>query len=109
MKNSPDKKVKEDEVDLRLLVQSLKNHWHYFLISFLLLGALSFIYIHYTLPVYEATSSVLIKDTKSAGGDIEEFLTGDVFGNTKNVATEIGILRSRSVLEETIEELNLNV
>lgn len=102
-------KKNEDEIDLRLLFQNLRAHWHYFLISVLLFFTGAFLYIRFTLPVYEARTSVLVKDSKNTSKNIEDFLTGDLFGNTKNIATEIGILKSRSVLEETIHELHLEV
>lgn len=99
----------DDEIDLRLLMNNMRRKWHYFLFSLLFFCIGALLYIRFTLPVYEARSSVLIKDTKNSSNNIEDFLTGDLFGNTKNIATEIGILRSRSVLEETINELNLGV
>jgi tyrosine-protein kinase Etk/Wzc len=97
----------DDEIDLRLMFQNVRSKWHYFPVSILFFGLCAFLYIHFTLPVYEATSSVLIKDSKASSKNIEDILTGDLFGNTKNIATEVGILHSRSVLEETIKELNL--
>jgi tyrosine-protein kinase Etk/Wzc len=97
----------DDEIDLRLMFHNIRRKWHYFLVSVLFFGLCAFLYIKFTLPVYEASSSVLIKDSKNTSKDIEDILTGDLFGNTKNIATEVGILHSRSVLEETINELNL--
>ena len=38
--------------------------WHYFLISAVLFCIGAFLYIRFTLPVFEARSSVLVKDTK---------------------------------------------
>ena len=99
----------DDEIDLRQLFYNLRRKWHYFIISIVLFSSGALLYIKLTLPVYEASSSVLIKDSKNASKNIEDLFAGDIFGNTKNVATEIGILRSRSVLEETIHELNLGV
>ncbi len=99
----------DDEIDLRLLFSNIRRNWHYFLISLLVFGTAGLLYIRFTLPVFEANTSVLIKDSKNKSSNIEDILTGDLFGNVKNVATEIGILRSRSVLQETIEELGLGV
>lgn len=99
----------DDEIDLRLLFYNIRRKWHYFLLSAVLFAIGAFLYIRFTLPVFEARSSVLVKDTKNTSNNIEDFLTGDLFGNTKNIATEIGILKSRSILEETINELNLGV
>ncbi len=102
-------KKNDDEIDLRQLFQNVRRKWHYFIISLILFGAAAFSYIRFTLPIYEASSSVLIKDSKNSSNKIEDFIAGDVFGNQKNIATEMGILQSRSILEETINELNLEV
>ncbi len=99
----------DDEIDLRLLFQEIRRNWHYFLFSAILFSIAALLYIRFTLPVFEARSSVLVKDTKNTSKNIEDIFTGDLFGNTKNIATEIGILKSRSILEETIRELNLEV
>ncbi|MBL0102506.1 MAG: polysaccharide biosynthesis tyrosine autokinase [Bacteroidetes bacterium] len=107
--NADTQRRHDDEIDLRLLFYNIRKKWHYFVASAIIFLIGSFLYIKLTLPVYEASSSVLIKDSKNTSKNIEDILTGDLFGNTKNVATEIGILRSRSVLEETINELNLGV
>jgi tyrosine-protein kinase Etk/Wzc len=107
--NSENQRINDDEIDLRLLFGSIRKKWHYFIFSFIIFVIGAFLYTRFTLPVYEATSSVLIKDSKNTSKNIEDILTGDLLGNTKNIATEIGILRSRSVLEETINELNLGV
>lgn len=100
---------KEDEIDLRQLALSLRSKWYYFLISFLIFSVVAIFYIKFTQPIYEAHTSILIKDPKNSSKNIEDILSGDLFGNSKNVATEIGILRSRSVLKEAADELQLGV
>ncbi len=102
-------KKNDDEIDLRQLFMNIRRKWHYFFISFIFFGAAAFCYIKFTLPIYEASSTVLVKDSKTSSKNIEDFMSGDIFGNQKNIATEMGILQSRSVLEETIKELNLGV
>ncbi len=109
MINNQEIRRNDDEIDLRLFFHNIRRKWHYFVISLLIFALAAFLYIRFTLPVYEATSSVLIKDSKKTSKNIEDILTGDLFGNTKNIATEIGILRSRSAFEETIQELNLGI
>jgi capsular exopolysaccharide synthesis family protein len=99
----------DDEIDLRLLFQEIRRNWHYFLFSIIFFSIGALLYIRFTLPVYEARTSVLVKDTKNTTKNIEDLFTGDLFGNTKNIATEIGILKSRSILDETIRDLNLEI
>ena len=102
-------KKNDDEIDLRQLFQNVRRKWHYFIVSLIVFSIAAFCYIRFTLPIYEASSSVLVKDSKNSSKNIEDFIAGDVFGNQKNIATEMGILQSRSVLEETINELNLEI
>ncbi|MEY4593715.1 MAG: hypothetical protein RIQ47_125 [Bacteroidota bacterium] len=100
---------KEDEIDFRQLALSMRSKWYYFLISVAVFGCIAIGYIKLTQPVFEAHTSVLIKDTKNSSKNIEDILSGDLFGNSKSVATEIGILRSRSVLKAAADELGLGI
>src|SRR5689334_872979 len=88
-----------EEINLRHLFLKLVRRWKIFVISFLSLITLGIIYMKITLPVYEAETSVLIKDNKFSphGGDMEDFLDADIFSSTRNISSEIGILQSRSV------------
>lgn len=106
---SVNKTKKEDEIDLGLLINVLKSKWHYYIIALIIFIALAFVYIKLSLPVYEVKSSILVQDPKSTSKSIEDFLSGDVFGSQNSLATEIGILGSNTVLERTINELNLQV
>ncbi len=99
----------EDEIDLRLFLYNIRRKWYYFILSILFFSICALLYLRFTLPVYEATYSLIIKDGNNTSKDLEDILSGDLYGNTKNIATEIGILNSRSVLEETFNELNLGV
>ncbi|HNR19804.1 MAG TPA: polysaccharide biosynthesis tyrosine autokinase [Bacteroidia bacterium] len=101
------KKAGDDEIDVGLLIKSLTSKWHYFLISGLLCIVAAFIYIHYSLPVYQAKGSVLIKDNKSTSKDITDFIAGGFLGDQTSVATEMGILSSQTVIKQAIKKLNL--
>ncbi len=105
----PPTNKKEDEIDLRQLALTMRSRWYYFVLSFIIFGCLAFLYSKFTQPIYEARTSILIKDSKNSSKNIEDILSGDLFGNSKNVATEIGILRSRSVLKEAADDLQLGV
>ena len=66
MNNTPKNKKQEDELDLSNLLNDLIAKWHYFLVTGLILAALTVVYIKFSLPVYQSTSSVLIDDSKSS-------------------------------------------
>lgn len=100
---------REDEFELQFVFQQMVRKWPMYVAAFLLLGLAGFVYIKLTLPVYKATSSVMIDDSKSGSGNVEDILSSDLFGTNLNIPTEVGILRSRSVFEETISRLGLDV
>ncbi|MEO5570899.1 MAG: polysaccharide biosynthesis tyrosine autokinase [Bacteroidia bacterium] len=103
-------KSNADEIDLSYIVKELKKHWRYFPITLVTLLVLAFLYLKFFLPTYETTSSVLIEDTsKDPTKSIENILSGDLLGSATSVATEIGILESKTVLQECINELGLQI
>ncbi|MBL0065423.1 MAG: hypothetical protein IPP38_10490 [Bacteroidetes bacterium] len=55
----------DDEIDLRLLFYNMRRKWHYFLFSAILFCIGALLYIRFTLPVFEARTSILVKDTKT--------------------------------------------
>ena len=73
--------------------------------------AISYLYLRYTIPEYEATSTVLIKDDNK-GGDISElsaFSDLGILGGKSNIENEIEILKSRSLMTEVVKDLHLNI
>ncbi|SHM19273.1 GumC family protein [Flavobacterium saccharophilum] len=100
------------EVNLRELLNKYLIHWKWFVLSILIGLSLTFLYLRYTTPSYEATTSILVKDEKKGGmlSELSAFsdlgLSG---GSVNNVDNEIEILKSRTLAESTVEKLNLNV
>ena len=99
----------EDEFQFQSVFREIVRKWHYYLLAGLFFSGLALLYVKFTLPVYQASSSVLIDDEKSSPSNFEDFLSSDLFGTNLNLPTEIGILRSRTVIQETIKRLNLEV
>lgn len=97
-----------DELDLKQFIRDCISRWHYFVIAGIIITCLAFVYIKFTLPVYEASGSVIVQDEKS-GSSIEDVLSSDLFGTSLSVPTEIGILKSRQVMRKTIEKLGLGI
>jgi len=112
MKESIDQSTaKRDEFDFKYIIYTLRKHKVYFLIGIMLAMAASFVYNRYTHPIYEAKTSIIIESGKGKLNlGAESLFEGlDMFQSQKNIATEIGILKSRSIIGATINELNLNV
>jgi capsular exopolysaccharide synthesis family protein len=109
---SDEKEIRSDgeEINLRNIFERFLHRWRVFSFFLIISFALGFVYIKRTLPVYQAESSIIVKDSKLAGrNEIEDFMSGDIFSTTKNLSTEIGIIQSRAVLLQAASQLNLKV
>jgi tyrosine-protein kinase Etk/Wzc len=108
-RNKLDSKSSNDDIDLSGLVREVGEKKWWFVAALFFSLAVVFIYIKISLPVYESSATVLIEESGSSSVKMEDFLAGDLFGDQANIATEKGILGSRSVMHETIKQLNLQV
>jgi tyrosine-protein kinase Etk/Wzc len=99
-----------EEINLRHLFLKLIHGWKIYAGSLLVLIVLGFLYMKIALPVYEAETSILIKDNKTAPhGNIEDFLDADIFNSGRNLSSEIGILQSRTVVYDAAKHINMDV
>lgn len=100
---------KEDEIDLKVLLFNYLQYWP-LILAFMFAGLVSaFLFNRYATNIYSVQSSVLIEDEEpSLGMDLFESAGFGLQGKN-NIENEIGILKSFSLAEETISELNLNV
>ena len=109
MNNLSKRYKNEDEFQIQSIFREILLKWHYFVVAGVLFAGLTLLYIKFTLPVYQASSSILIDDEKSSPSNLTDILSSDLFGTNLNLPTEIGILRSRTVIQKTIERLHLSV
>lgn len=97
---------RDDEIDLRELIAMLMDEWRWIVGITLAVTMLAALYAVTATPIYR--SNVLLQVEQKEGGlsGIEELSTV-LTGETPTEA-EIEIIRSRSVLLETIDDLNLH-
>ena len=98
-----------DDIDLSGLADEIRASRWWFVASIVVFISLAYVYLKTTLPVYESGASVLIEESGKPSIKMEDFIAGDLFGEQANVATEKGILGSRSVMKQTISELGIGV
>lgn len=75
-----------------------------FLILISLLGA--WFYLRYSLPIYQTTATILIKDDKKTGS-LDPLEAFDLFGGKKSVENEVEILKSKTLMQEVVKNLHL--
>lgn len=81
-------------------------YWPLFLFLIIIGIAGAWIYLRYTVPIYESVASILIKDErKTMDSQILQEL--NPFGSGKIVENEIEILRSRYLNREVVKNLGL--
>jgi len=92
-------------IDIKRLINHLINHWKWFFLIIMLGFVLSRIYLKYSIPVYEISSTLLIKEDESKVDNALKEL--EFFNESKNLDNEIGILQSRQLNEDVIFNANL--
>jgi uncharacterized protein involved in exopolysaccharide biosynthesis len=56
----------ESTISIMEIIGLFIKHWKWFVLGLIVALGLAFIYLRYTTPVYEVTSSVILKDEKEA-------------------------------------------
>jgi len=102
----------EEDFHLKEVLHKYLIYWHWFVICAAvgLLGA--FLYLRYSIPQYEATTTILVKDEKKGGmlSELSAFADLGMGGGMKsNVDNEIEVLKSRTLVENTIKKLHFNI
>ena len=104
-------KHKMDEDHEEGIVQQITSkylpYWPMFILAVILAGGAAFFYLRYTVPIYEATASILIKDEKKGNEDSKMVESLDLISSKKIVENEIEVIQSRSLMEDVVKKLGL--
>ncbi|QBN20655.1 polysaccharide biosynthesis tyrosine autokinase [Flavobacterium nackdongense] len=101
-----------EDFNIRETLEKYLSHWQWFALGAFLCLAISYVYLRYSTPQYQASTTILVKDEKKGGMLSELSAFSDMgLGNAlkNNVDNEIEILKSRSLVENTVKNLKLNV
>ncbi|RMA58963.1 GumC family protein [Ulvibacter antarcticus] len=113
MNNSPTNISEIKEQSIKELLKQYVRYWYLFLFGILIALTGAYIYLRYATKTYATSSTIIIKDEKKGGGaaELAAFSDLSLFSNafSDNIANELVILRSKSLIGKTVESLNLNV
>ncbi|MFV5698722.1 GumC family protein [Flavobacterium sp. ZT3R17] len=112
MDNNDFNEGQENDFQLKAVLHKYLAHWQWFVLSIIVCLLVSFLYLRYTIPKYQSTATILVKDENKGGMLSELSVFADMgigSGMKSNVDNEIEILKSRSLVESTVKKLNLNV
>ncbi len=107
-----EQKQQEQEIDLIELFYKIIVHWRWLLIAIAVALTGAYIYVHITTPVYQASASVVIKDSEGSDKAINDLFNqvspSNMAATNTQIEDELEILRSRSILLQVINELNMH-
>jgi len=92
---------------IQRLVSKYLPFWPIFLLAILVGGGLAFVYLRYTIPIYEATATIIIKDEKKGSENSKLMESLDIISAKKIVENEVEILQSRTLMVKVVDRLCL--
>ncbi len=104
--------ITQDKINLEILFFKMRKAWFWIALSLFTALAIAVLYIQYTNPVYEISSSVIIEDESSGPRKADELLTAmDVRGISKGISIEdeVGKLQSYSMIHKVIDRVDFHV
>lgn len=97
--------------DLGKLFSTYTKHWIWFVLSCILCFIGAFFYLRYTTPEYSASAKIMLLSDKNStpASAILDDLRNFSDNESTEVEDEIEILKSRSLMENVVKKLNLNI
>ena len=105
---------KEENIDIKELLFKYVIHWPWFVGAVVACLIAAWIYLYMSTPVYNISATVLIKDDKKGGSagmlsGLESLGLDGMISPSQNIDNEIEVLRSKTIVEEVVENLGLYI
>lgn len=99
--------MRSDESLYDKVVAKYLPYWPVFLISIILGVVGAWGYLKTTVPIYEASATLIIKDEKKGNEDSKLMESLDQISSKKIVENEVEVLQSRKLMKDVADKLNL--
>jgi len=100
----------EDDFNIKQFFLTYLRFWYVYVFVLSITLSMAYFYNWFAKPVYNVSAKILIKDDKSTSIGTEDILKDlNVYSVTKNIENEIEIFKSRQLLKEVVERLELDV
>lgn len=102
---------KEEELNFKKWVMRMFKAWPWFLLCIIACMVCAFLYLRYANPVYQAVASIMVKDEKKGGTEMDNTVLQEMgLGvSSKLVENETEILKSYDMMEAVVREQQLFV
>ena len=98
--------------NLAAIYRAVVLNWYWFLLSIIICLAAAFLYLRYTIPVYNAYAKMLVKDEDGGRRNASLIRSSSTLGQiTQNygIENETEIIKSSSIAEQAVKDLKLYV
>lgn len=100
------------QINIKEEILKYTTNWKWFVLGVFLSVFSAYIYLRYSIPQYKASSTILVKDDRKGNlaSELSAFSDLGMLSNIKdNVDNEIEVIKSRTLIEKTINELELDI
>ena len=98
--------LNNSEFNIRTILDVLLAKWYWFVLSVIVCLGMAYVYMETVPTVYKREAIVLLKD---AAKTEDAFIEKQLFSRGSNVTNEILIFKSRTLMEEVVRRLSLNI
>jgi tyrosine-protein kinase Etk/Wzc len=109
MENSREYIFRDETIDLKKYFIKILINWHWFVFSLFFALTIAYLVNRYTEPIYSVSSTIIVRDDEKSKGltGAENIIEGlEMFSSKKNVNNEMDVLRSYSLTNRALKELN---
>ena len=99
----------QQTLDFKVILFKLYRYWYTFILTIFIALSIAFLFNKYTRPIYEASTTILIKDKSEKQIDVQDILG---LGRTKgiqNLTNQMALLSSYSLASKTVTKLGFEV
>ena len=112
--NERQREAEPEKIDIQEVLFKYIIHWPWFVGAVLVCLIGAWIYLRMATPVYNISATVLIKDDKKGGNTggmagLEELGLSGLISSSQNIDNELEVLRSKTLVKEVVNQLNLYV
>lgn len=112
--NERQREADDEKIDIQEVLFKYIIHWPWFVGAVLVCLIGAWIYLRMATPVYNISAMVLIKDDKKGGNTggmagLEELGLSGLISSSQNIDNELEVLRSKTLVKEVVNQLNLYV
>lgn len=105
------KKVSHKKINIGEELLKYAKKWYLFLLSVLFFGGLAYLYIRYTVPLYNVSATLFISQEENISDSaLGAFQDLGVVNQVKDeISSEIQIIKSKTLINNVVKKLKLNV